>query len=189
MLFDELIVIRYSPAQLVPAEEMNAEEALGSMALGYGIDVRLKLGVVERRGRDRELCQSGPEVQRLDHLPVDILGGELDDRPFPFSFALHACNSTPRHQSANIDPILALPHAAVAHDIGVAPDAAEEVGANVLELVPTLWNGQLGCRDRRHQTGLALWNRGGCPSATVRRWIRAGRNAYAVRRLFSRGKG
>ena len=44
MLFDELGVIGYSPAQLVPPKKMDAEQTLRLVALGYCVNMRLKLG-------------------------------------------------------------------------------------------------------------------------------------------------
>jgi hypothetical protein len=43
--------------------------------------------------------------------------------------------------SSNIDSVLALAESAVANDIGIVPNFAEEIGANILEFFPALGNG------------------------------------------------
>lgn len=142
MLFEQLGVISYSPAQFVPAKKMDAEQTLTPVALGYRVNVRSKLAIVLGRGCNRKFRKRRLELDRFRDLIVDFLRRQFDRRPLTFSFALYACDPPVRETSANI-AVLSLTQAAIADDVGIVPNPAKEIGANVLELIPVLGNGQL----------------------------------------------
>ena len=94
MLFDELGVIGYSPPQLVPAKKMDAEQTLCLVALGYGVNMRLKLGIVRGRGCNRKFRQRRRELERFSDLIIDVLRRQFD-RPAIDVFFLHCTPAIP----------------------------------------------------------------------------------------------
>ena len=123
---------------------MNAEETLCLVALGYCVNMGLELSVVGSRGRNRKFRQRRLELERFCDLIIDVIRRQFDDGPFTFFLALHTCDSAGGQLSADINAVLALARAAIANDVVVVPNPAEEIGANVLELIPALGNRQFG---------------------------------------------
>lgn len=104
----------------------------------------LELCVIWSGGRNREFRQRGLEGERLRHLIIDVLRREFGDRPLTFSLALHAADSSSGQSPADIDAMLPLADTAIANEVVVVPDSAEEVSANILEFIPALGQWQLG---------------------------------------------
>jgi hypothetical protein len=122
---------------------MDAKETSGAVAFSYRIDVRLERCIIEGCGRERELRQRWPKLDRFRNLDVYLSCRQFCRRPASLPLALDARDSAARQLTTDIDSVLTLTRPTIADGVVVVPDEAEEIGANLFEFIPVFGNGQL----------------------------------------------
>jgi hypothetical protein len=120
VLLQQLGIVPQAPCQIAPAVDGDAEETLLCMLSRNGVYMIGQAYIVlSGRGDDVGL-QVRPEFLGLFHLGINLGGRKLRRRPFALRLALHASIVTV-FLPVNIDAMLRLAAAAVAHDLGVVP--------------------------------------------------------------------
>jgi hypothetical protein len=142
VLFQQLGIVVEAANELAPTEDCYAEETLFGMLFGNGIDVIGCRDVVVCRCGEYISLEGRTELLGLFDFSIDFSNGELRWRPIALSLALHAGVSTILF-SVNINSVLPLSRPAVAHELRVITNARKEIGANLLEFVPTWRWGKL----------------------------------------------
>jgi hypothetical protein len=93
--------------------------------------------VVRSGGYDREFGKRRSEFLSFLHFSVDFRRCEIFRRPKALSLALYAGVEVLTRRAVDVDAVLPLTLPPVARGMAVAPFELEQVGAHLLELVPT----------------------------------------------------